>query len=112
MKRQAEGNPLAAGLIAFGVGWLVASLLPSSSKEQAAASAIKDQSAPLLEGAKGLVTEAAQSLREPAQDAVQAVKERAGEAASSLKEEGVSEAQSLKGDATDAAQSVQEQRNQ
>ena len=26
--RQAQGNPLAAGLIAFGVGWLVSSLLP------------------------------------------------------------------------------------
>src|SRR3954469_16429365 len=27
IQRQAEGNPLAAGLIAFGVGWLVSSLL-------------------------------------------------------------------------------------
>src|SRR6476620_7792570 len=26
--RQTQGNPLAAGLIAFGVGWLVSSLLP------------------------------------------------------------------------------------
>src|ERR687890_2012173 len=32
--RQAQGNPLAAGLIAFGVGWLVSSLLPASEKEK------------------------------------------------------------------------------
>ena len=29
-RRQTEGNPLAAGLIAFGVGWLVSSLVPPS----------------------------------------------------------------------------------
>ena len=32
--RQTQGNPLAAGLIAFGVGWLVSSLLPASEKEK------------------------------------------------------------------------------
>ena len=30
--RQTQGNPLAAGLIAFGVGWLVSSLMPASSE--------------------------------------------------------------------------------
>jgi hypothetical protein len=43
--RQAQGNPLAAGLIAFGVGWLVSSILPASEKEkqlaQQAESAVK-----------------------------------------------------------------------
>ena len=43
--RQTQGNPLAAGLIAFGVGWLVSSLLPASEKEkqlaQQAESAVK-----------------------------------------------------------------------
>src|SRR3712207_997355 len=32
--RQDQGNPLAAGLIAFGVGWLVSSLLPASERER------------------------------------------------------------------------------
>lgn len=31
---KAKGNPLAVGLIAFGVGWLASSLLPSSTKEE------------------------------------------------------------------------------
>ena len=30
IRRQTRGNPLAAGLIAFGAGWLVSSLLPAS----------------------------------------------------------------------------------
>src|SRR5215218_5037338 len=32
--RQTQGNPLAAGMIAFGVGWLVSSLLPATQREQ------------------------------------------------------------------------------
>ena len=34
IRRQTRGNPLAAGLIAFGAGWLVSSLLPASRREQ------------------------------------------------------------------------------
>ena len=34
IRRQAQGNPLAAGLIAFGVGWLASSLLPATRREQ------------------------------------------------------------------------------
>src|SRR4051794_14847186 len=33
LTRHAQGNPLAAGVIAFGVGWLISSLLPASEKE-------------------------------------------------------------------------------
>ncbi len=49
--RQAQGNPLAAGLIAFGQGWLVSSLLPPSRKERELASqatnAVSQQVQPL-----------------------------------------------------------------
>ena len=34
MKRKAQGNPLAAGVIAFGLGMLVSSLIPSTEKER------------------------------------------------------------------------------
>ena len=33
-RQRTRGNPLAAGLIAFGAGWLVASLLPATESEQ------------------------------------------------------------------------------
>ena len=36
-RRQTQGNPLAAGLIAFGVGWLTASMMPVTETEKQAA---------------------------------------------------------------------------
>src|SRR5215210_981680 len=42
---QAQGNPLAAGVIALGAGWLLGSILPASSREQQAAARIKEQAA-------------------------------------------------------------------
>ena len=46
---KAEGNPLAVGLIAFGVGLLVASLIPASAKEKEVAAEVKDQAQPLVD---------------------------------------------------------------
>ena len=34
VRQQTQGNPLAAGVIAFGVGWLLSSLAPATSAEQ------------------------------------------------------------------------------
>ena len=42
VRRRTEGNPLAAGLIAFGAGWLLSSLLPASTPEQQVATQVKD----------------------------------------------------------------------
>jgi hypothetical protein len=41
-RRGTQGNPLAAGLIAFGAGWLLSALLPASEPEQRVASQVKD----------------------------------------------------------------------
>src|SRR5690349_21063229 len=48
VRRGTEGNPLAAGLIAFGLGWLTASLLPASKPEQELAGEAKDFAQPVL----------------------------------------------------------------
>ncbi|GGM93984.1 hypothetical protein GCM10009721_20150 [Terrabacter tumescens] len=96
VKRQARGNPLAAGLVALGAGWLVGSLLPASSKETQMAEAVKDRAAPVLEEAQSTVKqvaqESAQNLKEPAQDAVQTVKEHAQSSVETVKQEGQSAA--------------------
>ena len=42
LKRRAQGNPLAAGVIAFGLGMLVSSLIPSSEKEREAVSQLQE----------------------------------------------------------------------
>lgn len=107
-KSQASGNPIAAGLIAVGVGWLVGSLLPVSQAEQRAATQVKETATPMVTDAAKTV---ADHLKEPAKDAVQAVNETATDAASTVKEEGTSAAQDVKGRAADAKDNVQESRN-
>jgi gas vesicle protein len=111
LKNQAQGNPLAAGLIAFGVGWLVSSLLPTSEKEKQLASqaetAVKDHSQPLVDQAKNVAQEIGENLKPAAQEAVQSVKETAQDGVQTVKSEGQSAAQDVQGTAQDAKQTVQ-----
>ncbi len=69
--RQAQGNPLAAGLIAFGVGWLVSSLLPASERErqlaEQAESAVREHKDTLLQPAKEAAQEVGEQLRPAAE---------------------------------------------
>ena len=41
-KARTAGNPFAAGIVAFGVGWLVSGLLPASKAEQRGALKVKE----------------------------------------------------------------------
>jgi gas vesicle protein len=111
IRQQARGNPLAAGLIAFGAGWLVSSLLPASRREQDLADQAKQQAqqvaqekvAPVASQVTGEVRE---NLREPAQQAVESVKSTAQDAGQTVVEEGKSAAQDVQGRAQDAAGTV------
>jgi len=94
--RATRGNPLAAGLIAFGVGAIVSSLLPPSEKEREAAALLKEKAEPLVEEAKSAVSEVAHDLQEPAQEAAAAVKESATESFETVRGEAQSGAQSVK----------------
>jgi ElaB/YqjD/DUF883 family membrane-anchored ribosome-binding protein len=87
VREQTEGNPLAAGLVAFGIGWLVSSLMPASDAETNAAQRAGEAAGPVVEQAKQAVQEVGQELQGPAQDAAQQIKERAQDAAGSVKEE-------------------------
>ncbi|THG29999.1 DUF3618 domain-containing protein [Naasia lichenicola] len=103
---KAKGNAVAVGLIAFGVGALIASLIPASEKEKAAASQIKEKAQPLVEQATDAAKEVASNLKEPAQDAAAAVKDTATEAAGSVKSAAGSAADDVKGKAKDAKDTV------
>jgi len=109
--RQTQGNPLAAGLIAFGVGWLVSSLLPASEKEkqlaQQAESAVREHKDALLEPAKQAAQEIGEQLKPAAQDAVESVKSTAQDAASTVKEEGQAAVQDVQGQAQQSKEKVQ-----
>jgi hypothetical protein len=100
IRRQTEGNPLAAGLIAFGAGLLVASVIPSSKREEQAAQRIQPQLAQVADEVRGSVKEVADELRPAAQEAVQEVKESAKEAAESVKEEASDRASQVAAEAT------------
>jgi hypothetical protein len=108
MRRQTEGNPLAAGLVAFAGGWLVSSLLPATRAEEQAAQAVQEKSSELTEPVKQQLSEAAgemkANLHDSAQQSVQAVKDTAADAAATVKEEGTAAASSIKDEDNSAHQ--------
>ena len=107
IRRQAQGNPLAAGLVAFGVGLLASSLLPASSSEQRLATQVKDKATdvgqPLVEQAQQAAKEVAGNLQQPAQEALDQVKSTASEGASSTAEHAKSAAQDVKEQASSSS---------
>jgi gas vesicle protein len=111
IKQQTQGAPLAAGLIAFGAGWLVASLIPASQREQQAAVKAKEAAAPMAQQVQDAAKEVAGHLQEPAQRAVESVKQTAQDGVAHTKDEGTSAAAQVKGDAQDAASTVQDSRS-
>lgn len=97
--QRARGNPLAAGLIAFGGGALLASLLPATQKEQEAIQTLRDRyEEPVKSELQSAGQQAAERLQGTAQEAVQEVKSTAQEAA-----------QQTRGDAQQSAQNLRDQ---
>ena len=115
-KTQTQGNPLAAGVIALGAGWLLGSLLPATARERQAASAVKEQATPLVgqaqEMAKEVAKDAAEELKEPALSAAESVKSTAQEAAQTVKAEGQGAVEDVKSSAQDSKESVQQHLSQ
>jgi len=59
VRKQAPGNPLAAGLVAFGAGLVGAALIPASEKEQQAAIEVMDKAQPLQQQVSDVAKDAA-----------------------------------------------------
>ncbi|MGW4502361.1 DUF3618 domain-containing protein [Micromonospora sp. NPDC004336] len=117
-REHAQGNPLAAGLIAFGAGLLVSSLIPPSRPERhwagQAREMVSEHSDQLRAQAGHLREQAGQmgremghemghNLREPAQHAARAVGSTAVHGASAVREQGRSAAHQVQGQAHEAA---------
>lgn len=109
-RSQTRGNPLAAGLVAFGVGWLVSSMLPATQKETDVAVAVKEKAGEHADAVKQPLMDAANeikdNLREPVQQAADSLKSSAQDAAAIVQEESRSAAQDVKGDVQQAGQAV------
>lgn len=102
LKQRTRGNPLAAGLIAFGIGALIGGMVPSSRKEQQLASDLKDRAQPLVDLAKESAKEAAESLQPQAQEAVETVRQSAMDSAQTVREEGQAQASDVRDQASTA----------
>lgn len=96
---QATGNPLAVGLIAFGVGWLASSLIPASSAEKKVAANVKEAAEPLAREAAGAAKQVGENLKQPLADAAEAVKGTATDAAQNVKSETSSSAGAVRDEA-------------
>lgn len=109
IRRKAQGNPLAAGVIAFGLGMLVSSLIPSTEKEREAVSQLQENLEPLKEKAAEVAKDVGESLKPAAQEAAESVRETAQEGVENLKQEGQSAAQDVKDQAQASKETVQQQ---
>jgi hypothetical protein len=108
-RSQTQGNPLAAGLIAFGAGWLASSLLPASQAEQQAARAVQERASDLAQPAKDMAKDAASQLQGSAQQAADSVRSTAQEAVQEVKDDAQSAKSDVQGQAQSSAQSVRGQ---
>jgi gas vesicle protein len=91
--QQAQGNPLAAGVIAFGVGMLAATLLPVTDTERRAGQQIKENSGDLTDRVKEVASDLGSEFKQTAQESVQQVKETAQDAAQTTRQQAQSSAQ-------------------
>ncbi|GGP71013.1 DUF3618 domain-containing protein [Saccharothrix coeruleofusca] len=97
--RQTQGNPLAAGLIAFGGGLLAATLLPRTRTEEQAVQQLGERASGVVEPVKEALSESAQHLREDAMSTV-------GEAAAEVKQTASDAARTTAEHAKESAQQV------
>jgi len=101
---QAKGNPLAVGLIAFGVGWLASSLLPASTAEKKIAANVKEAAEPLAHEVADAAKQVGENLKGTATEAADAVKGTATDAAANVKSETASSAGDVRDQAKHAGQ--------
>ena len=91
-QERVEGAPIAAGMVAFGAGLVLASLIPASDQEARAAAKVLDvaeeKGGPLVDEARSVGREVAHDVADKASEAVQTVKEAAVESSERLASEG------------------------
>ena len=87
MRQQTRGNPLAAGLVAFGSGMLLGTLLPETNVETRAARRLEPGVSSVVSEAGEIGREITEEMKVSAEKAVDEVKDTAATAAESVKEE-------------------------
>jgi gas vesicle protein len=106
VRSQTQGNPLAAGLIAFGGGLLAAYVIPSSRVERRAASQVREAAQPAVEDLKETGRELAGDLKDSASQAADEVKQSASSAAQRIADDTKDATDDVRGQASSATQAV------
>lgn len=92
IEARTEGNPLAAGVIAFGVGLLASSAFPATRVEQRVAQqgldTAKEHGQPVVDEAKSMASDMGSQLKETAKAGADEVKSSAQDSAENLKDQG------------------------
>jgi Protein of unknown function (DUF3618) len=87
VRRQTQGNPVAAGFIAFGGGLLVGTLLPETQTERDAAKRLEPSVAGIAQEAGEIGKDVAEDVKTNAVEAIDEVKDSASAAAEGVKDE-------------------------
>jgi uncharacterized protein YjbJ (UPF0337 family) len=90
---QAKGNPLAAGIIAFGAGMLAATLIPVTDAERRAGQQVKENAGEVTDRVKDVASEMKDDLSGSVQHAAGEVKATARDAAQTTRDQAQSSAQ-------------------
>ncbi|RMB61665.1 DUF3618 domain-containing protein [Tessaracoccus antarcticus] len=106
VKSRTRGNPLAAGLIALGVGALIGGLIPTTQRERDAAHQLKEAAEPLIEEARAMAMEAKDNLQPLAQEAAGALGDVAREAGGQVKQDAAAATDQVVGQAQSSADTV------
>jgi len=102
VKRETAGAPIGAGLIAFGIGFLVAAVMPATEPEVRAAEKVGERLEPAKDALKEAGTSVAQDLKQDATHAAAEVKDKATSAASDVADQAKQQASAT----TDEARSL------
>jgi len=107
VQRATAGSPLIAGAVAFGIGALVAALLPETKPEQRAVGAVQPQLATATDAMKDAGQQALETAKSSAQDAAQDLKESASTHAQEIANQAKDAGEQVKQATTDNSGSTQ-----
>ena len=108
VRAQTQGSPLAAGGIAFGVGFLIAAVFPPSQSEQQAAQSLLEKAEPVKDELLAAGQDVASELKDSARTALDEVKGTAADAKQAVADTAHDNLQETKNTAQVAAGSVKD----
>lgn len=108
VRHEVQGNPIAAGVIAFGTGLLAAYLFPPSSAERRVAMQAHREAKPAVDEVKQAGRQVGEEVKTSAEEAARSAKETVGESARHVVDEAKGSAEQVRDQATSGAERVGE----